>query len=400
MSEVGGLLLQFKVKNYRSIGDEVVLDLTAGSGKEHSDFLIELKKGINILPIISMYGGNASGKSNIINAMGSMIFDVKSSHSNGERDDTRINVNPFVFNDKLKNEPTELEMFFTVGKHEYQYGYKTTTNKIYEEWLYRRTLSIRATKEEVIFEREGNKVVFGNKYLKSSSLLNRLKERNLALSVLGAWNASKMFSDIFEWFNENLHFHVNNIDYGSVKTYFERFDGLKDSFVKFLQEFDPLIKDLAWREATDVDGKVRMIPFSKRDKGEFHFANESEGTQRLLRIYTIFYIALNEMRSTLVYDELDAHLHPLMLRRIVSMFHNKEINKMGSQLIFTSHNLILLDNRELRRDEIWFVEKDERGFTNAYAMDSFKGRSDLDYLKNYLSGRFGAIPFAIAGVQK
>jgi hypothetical protein len=203
-----------------------------------------------------------------------------------------------------------------------------------------------------------------------------------------------MFGDVFDWFNSGqlLRGEILGIDW--IRERFERIEGLKDSFCKLLQEFDPMIKGLEWRRSVNAEGLEVISPFSVRNEYQLHFSQESEGTQKLFKLYSHFYVALNLVRLNLIFDELDASLHPAMLRRIVQMFNNKEINKMGSQLIFTSHNLILLDNKELRRDQIWFTEKDDRGMTRAYGLDSFKMRSDLDYLKNYLAGRFGAVPFA------
>jgi len=151
-SEVNTMLLQFRVKNYRSIGDELTIDLTAGKGREHPGFLI-IENGVKILPVISLYGSNASGKTNIIQAIRDFFYDVLTSYKHSVEHGDFMNVIPFLYDESLRAEPTEIEAFFVLGKYQYQYGYKTKQKKIQEEWLYRRTLSTRDTVVRPIFER-------------------------------------------------------------------------------------------------------------------------------------------------------------------------------------------------------------------------------------------------------
>jgi len=401
-SEVSAMLLQFRVKNYRSIGDEMVIDLTAGKGREHGDSLI-VEKGVKVLPVISLYGNNASGKSTIINAMTSMFLNMAFSYVNGDRDYLRIV--PFLYNDQLKGAPTEVEIFFALNGKEYQYGYIATMNKIHEEWLYQRTLSVKDTKAVLIFEREDDDIKFAESSL--NILGDSIDQNNLVLSFLGNRHQKrpikglKIFADIIRWTKNNL-FHGDAFSSDeAVYAFYNEVDdgGIKNGLIDFLKDFDQCIEDITWELEIDVDGKKIHKMFSWHNGVKYPFEIESNGTQSLLRIYHIVFIALNMHRSTIIYDELEAHLHPLILRRIVRMFQDKEVNLMGSQLIFTTHNLIMLDNQEMRRDQVWFVEKDERGFTSAFSLDSFKPtkgevRSDMNYSKNYLAGRFGAIPYA------
>jgi len=406
LNEVSIMLLQFRVKNYFSIGDEITLDLTAGKGREHKDFVIE-KNGIKILPVISMYGGNASGKSNIINAIQDMFGNILASHTYGTN--KQFAATPFLYNEELSDESTECEIFFGLGIHEYQYGYKATSEKVYEEWLYYRRLSPNDTIVKTVFERSGDTIQFSGVYKNFERYNDLINENSLVLSVLGNRKLKqpskneKVFISIVEWAKGNIAYSITHMfKHDTLYELYYNSEKLKNSALKFLQEFDPSIEDIEVLVEKNEKGKPVYDVFTKHRGKLFPIYIESAGTQKLFELHASIATALQKKSLTLVYDELDSYLHPLILRRIVSMFHNKEINIMNSQLIFTSHNLTLLNRKELRRDEIWFVEKDENEYTTTYSLDSFKStkdevRADLDYGKHYLSGRFGAIPYAKAG---
>ena len=161
VSEVSIMLLQFRVKNYRSIGDEITIDFTAGSGRELSHFLIERNK-VKILPVVSLYGSNASGKSNIIEAMQQMFNNIRNSHTYDDKHGQLTT--PFLYEDSKSSEPTEYEMFFVIDKYEYQYGFIVAPGKVHEEWLYRKLLSVNETKQNPIFVRNGDEIQFAKAY--------------------------------------------------------------------------------------------------------------------------------------------------------------------------------------------------------------------------------------------
>jgi len=404
VSEVNAMLLQFRVKNYRSIGDEIIIDLTAGKGRELQNFCIEKNK-VKILPIISFYGNNASGKSNIIDAMLCMFESVMDSHRYNEK--YGLLTTPFFYDTTMRNTPTEFEVFFTIDRYEYQYGFATTSEKVHEEWLYRKMLSTNNTALKVIFEREHENIQFASSYKDFENLTGLIGEKNLALSFLAFQKnrKAKIFQNIHNWMqgvvaSSNVALRKEE-DYAE---FYEQFDYLKSAFLEFIHEFDPLLEDIKIVEEMNRDGEFQFRIITKHNGEWYPLDIESQGTQKLFSIFISLHISLKMAPTLFICDELDASIHPLILRRIVSMFHDKEQNKMGSQLIFTAHNTIMLDRHELRRDEIWFVEKDERGYTTTYSLDSFKSsdkqiRSDMSYGKHYLSGRFGAIPYANSGVN-
>jgi len=398
--EVNIMLLQFRVKNYRSIGDEVIIDLTAGSGRELSSFLIEKNK-VQILPVISMYGSNASGKSNIIEAMLGMFANIAESHRYDEKYGSLST--PFLYDNALRNAPTEFEIFFALDKYEYQYGFITTSDTVHEEWLHRKTLSVNNTKEYIIFEREGNKIEFDSGYQNFEKLTEIIGKKNLAISFLAQQKTetAKIFHDIYNWssniFSHSIGWHDDEL----CARLYKKHKPLKLAFLNFIHEFDSSLEDIDVIEEFNKDGESEYRAKVKHNNDWYPIDIESDGTSKLFNMFIVLYASFNfpKEQSVFVCDELDAFLHPLILRRIVSMFHDKEVNKTGAQLIFTSHNTILLDKHEMRRDEIWFVEKNKKGYTTAYSLDSFKStnrqiRSDMSYGKHYLSGRFGAIPYS------
>jgi len=399
VSEVIGMLLQFRVKNYRSIGDEITIDLTAGNGRELSTSLIEKNK-VTILPVISLYGSNASGKSNIIDAMLDMFANIIESHRYDEKHG--LLTTPFLYDTNLRNTPTEFEMFFTIEKHEYQYGFTCTPDRIHEEWLYKKLLSVNDTILHTIFERSGDRIEFSTKYKYFDKLIDLVGEKNLALSFLAHQKntKAKIFRDIYNWSGNVFFTSVSWHDDELCAEIYKKNEHLKNAFLDFIHDFDPLLEDIDIVDEVNKDGETKYRIKVMHSNNWYPLDIESAGTKKLFDIFIAIYASLETNgQSVFICDELDALLHPLILRRIVNMFHDKEVNKMGSQLIFTTHNTIVLDRHELRRDEIWFVEKNSKGFTTAYSLDSFKTtdkqmRADMSYGKHYLAGRFGAVPYA------
>lgn len=394
------MLLQFKVKNYRSIGGEAILDMTATTAREHSEFLLE-KKGVNILPVASIFGANASGKSNLLKALFDFRNIVVSSHETRDK----IPVTPFLF-DSLINEPTEFELFVTLDEKEYNYGFSATKEKIVEEWLSERTFSKRDTVWREIFYRNESGFECKPKILQHLNQFNDLIEKNmLVLSFLGRKKSpgTEVFKNVFNWFLKMLY--INSPDDLSQHEVYKQFvlsvykenaehlAKVKD----LIREFDPNIEDIKIISGKNADGNDVFEAFTCHNGNEYTINIESDGTRKVFYMFLKIAFTL-KYGGLLAIDELDCQLHPLLLRKIVRMFHDKDFNKNNAQLIFTSHNLIVLDNRELRRDEIWFMEKDEKGYTNLFSLSEFKTdsehvRSDLDFGKHYLAGRFGAVPF-------
>ena len=413
------MLLQFKFANYRSFADETVFNMTATPIREHKNSLIE-RNGVHVLPTAAIYGANASGKSSFFMAFDAMCSLVVGATGNGFSTLTRPkkHISKFMFEQKYNDKTTEYEVCVALYDHEYRYGFEHTDEKIICEYLYRRKLSKGKTVEKVIFERfDGNVTCNADTKLKKEIeyCADMLVESSLLLTDLGRRGKISEFVAIFAWFMYIASFHGLRTGFD-----FHRDDLLENFFGRIFNDDDSksvaLCKSIT-KLISEVDKGIVSIKSVKKDNGENFslfaehqysnraftapFSIESDGTKRLL-LLSYFIMSALESGICCFVDELDLKLHPLLLRKIVHMFKNKEINKYGAQLIFSAHNIINLDSSDLRRDEVWFVEKQQHKSTifSLYDFEDEGGgdiRSDLDYGKHYLLGRFGAIPFQDKG---
>ncbi|HBF64911.1 MAG TPA: hypothetical protein DDW34_03090 [Clostridium sp.] len=368
--EVKNMLLQFRVKNYRSIGDDVIIDMTATTNREHDDFLID-KNGVAILPVASIYGANASGKTNILDAMYEFRTWIASSHTFGVNIEkgSRLNKNaivPFLFDVNYTEKESEFEVYITSedGTKEYNYGFTIFKDIIQEEWLRERKLSRNETKWKDVFHRDGkNKIVicYDDKYEKLSTYNEFIEPRMLIISFLGNKNLGKItvFKEIVDWAKQSF-FERPDIIKSSLESTLFFYHELKDSAFKetkeFIKLFDPCIEDIQIEKTINSQNEDVYKAYTFHRGKKFDLEDESDGTIKMFLLFLDIYLVFR-LGGLLVVDELDARIHPLILRYIVQMFHSKEKNKKSGQLIFTTHNHLLLDKKEMRRDEIWFAEK-------------------------------------------
>ena len=396
------MLLRYKVKNYKSIADELVIDLTAGSIKEHQDSLITVNK-INVLPLAAIFGANASGKSNLLESLVQMKREVLT--SNGV-------FGNFYFDKQYRANPTEVEVciYSKELNKEIRYGFAKLGKEIVEEWMFSKTFSTTPNLEEkCIFYRQKNQKL--ETEVKDTKEINEIEYvasmvgvNELILTAIGKRKNSKYLS-VFGWFEclYALDFSEINVDFALYNQEFLQLlyenEEAKNDCAKVISKVDPAIKGFSIETELDDNMNEVYVVYSKHldENNELikvPFSTESCGTKKIFSMALFLIISL-QLGRVFVCDELDSKLHPLLLRYIVRMFSNKETNVGGGQLIFTSHNLVCLDSSDLRRDEIWFVEKNNQK-TNAFSLYDFKEesiRKDLDFGKHYLSGRFGAIPF-------
>lgn len=403
------MLLRFTFKNFKSFCDEAVLDLTASSITEHKDSLININNNA-ILPITAIFGANGSGKSNLFDALTAMCNEVNGYQL---KDDSHLFINPYFFDDKLKNSPSEFEVCIYSKNHnkEFRYGFSRTTKEVLEEWLFSKTFSkTPSVKEKCIFYRSYNSKIETD--LAKSNELEEIKfvssvttNDELIITNIGKRNKCK-YSFIYHWFTEYL-LSTNFSNLNETNSYKDqkllkllhddkKSLALVEDIIKLV---DPAILGLVIKKELDSKMNDYYVVYSKHRKEnngiiDVPFSSESCGTKKML---FLSFGLLNSLKSgkPCIIDELDSKLHPLLLRYIIKMFADKNINTGNGQLIFTSHNLICLDSSDLRRDEIWFVEKNNQKST-IFSLYDFKEetiRKDLDFGKHYLNGRFGAIPF-------
>ncbi|MFM7599937.1 MAG: AAA family ATPase [Pseudanabaena sp.] len=444
------MLIQFTIENFLSFRDEVTFSMVAvNSDSQHSEHLAqhEAGEGRSVLPIAAIYGANAAGKSNLIKA----IAFAQNLVLEGTRSNQTIAINAFKLGDRSKNS-SKFEFIFTYKGSQYSYGFTLNREQILEEWLYgipqgkkkeimyfERFTSIQdsnATKTTIKFgsiikgktrkdEQNLNFIALGTR--PNQLFLTESIDRNLdALMPIYKWfhnvltvipadatfsglaiglDKDRSFTEFLGRFLQNAGTGIDSIAANVTEINFDDpkipkylrdklFEGLNNNLVETIQ--NPQGGDVLYF-SRNSEGQVKLIQLKTKHLSEdgnlidFSIDEESEGTQRLINIIPLLFLLSEEAEKVFFLDELDRRLHPLLSKHFVSTALN--CRSKNNQLIFTTHDTHLLDLELLRRDEIWFVEKDKYGKSDCYSLAEFKIRPDLKIEKGYLNARFGAIPF-------
>lgn len=397
------MLLQFKFKNYKCFYDETFIDLMATQEKRHIESTINVNDN-NILPVIAIHGANASGKSSALEALDFMFEFIKFSNRIDINSD--LPTNPFLFSKKSIKENSEYEVSICLDNNEYRYGFSLNKDKIDEEWLYtkRFALNTKAT-QKIIFERTNNRVSFGKKYSKYEKTwdlfgndINLNVNKLLVLSNVAIKEESGILRNLYDYickfdFRIESEFRKASIDILSKN------DSVYNKFQKIINEFDPCLLGIRITAIDTDEGKKYNISGVHKNIDDsstqtlIPLHRESNGTIRIFNIMPTILKNL-EIGGLLCIDEVDVKLHPLLFKKIVQMYMDKSINKNNAQLIYTAHSTFLFNNNDLRRDQLYLVDKDELGKSKLYSLSEFRNlRADSDYEKKYLSGQFGAIPY-------
>lgn len=402
------MLIEFSVKNFLSFKDKATLSMEKGNGDENIDNII-FNDITDLVKNAAIYGANASGKSNILKAFTCAILMIRNSNlmSVGEK---WSYIKPFLFDETSKNKPSEFEFTFITNNVKYKYFFSADQNRIYEE-----SLDVyNSQKPTNIFTRKDTNIYeFSNDKNKLASLAANNTENKLFLSTATTWNYEKT-KDAFLWFTKAIDTYdsFNKIMDKDLIDYSEN-EELKKFSLKLLKEADILIKNISVNyEEKEMEGTIAdmpIIPIVKKvdielehevvdEENNIHtyklnFKDESSGTKVLFAFAPFLKRAFEETKVIIV-DELEKSMHPKLVEFIVRLFNNKDINKVNSQLIFTTHATNLLNLEILRRDQIWFVEKNPlNGNSELYPLDSFSVRKDENIQKGYINGRYGAVPF-------
>ncbi len=415
------MLVNFKVKNFRSIKEEQLLSMVASSQKEFTDthtFLSTASKNLSLVKTAAIYGANAAGKSNILKALDTMKKIVRDSATKYQRGD-ELPVKTFLF-DKEVNEPTEFEINFIYEGVMYQYGFATTKERITEEWLiaYPKGRSQNWFARAYDEETKEYKWQFGDKLTGKKKLWKESTRSNALFLSTAVQLNSEQLQPVFDWFTNKLK--IASVDgwdpsFTMSKCLDEKY---KKNILRFLKTADMDIEDieievgefdlsnlpddmpieLKEKIAQDLKGKelIKGAKFYHLDnygkKVALDFNDESDGTQKLFSFIGPWIDSL-EKGNVLLIDEINDNFHPLMVKFLIEMFHNKDMNKSDAQLIFTTHETSVLNQDTFRRDQIWFCEKQNRA-TKLYPLTDFSPRKGVEDLeKGYLSGRYGALPF-------
>jgi len=423
------MLLEYNFKNFKSFKDLNTLSMIGvKSFKEHEPDNIINVNNDKILKTAVIYGNNASGKSNLVNGLQSMKEMVKSSFRDALLEkNTSFQIEKFLLNTESENSPSLFEVIFIHENVKYRYGFEIGNKAILKEWLY-----YTSSKETPLFVRDNNKFKINKTSFKEGiNLDKKTRENVLFLSLVAQFNG-KISNKIIEWFNKiNFisgihdmgyglytihklkndvkfnkwmslilnHLEISNITIEEVDYDEEEFENLinksKDKKLKnFIVALNKLkgdntkkIQISTWHKKYDNNNLlVDTIPFDF-DK------QESEGTKKFINLLGPWYDTLTNGKI-LVIDELDSRLHTQLTKNLIELFHKH--NNNSSQLIFTSHDVNLLDKDIFRRDQIWFVEKDQFGASQLYSLADFKAesvRKTSSFSKNYLNGKYGATSY-------
>ena len=418
------MLISFKVKNFRSFKHEQSFSMEAVPIKEHKDSLVS-KGSFNLLPLAVFYGANSSGKSNFVKAIKTMRAIIRRSVRLNEGDS--LLYDPFALDETSSKEPTLFEIKFLWNDVVYRYGFEYNKREIISEWLYEKGYG---KKENNLFLRSHDFIDISNERFPEGEGKNRMTNSNrLFLSLVGQLNGEKSNS-ILGWFSRcNILSGIDGDGYESftLKMFHDHLDG-SDEALQFFQTTQLGFTNFSVKRADLQKVDLEKIPLSLRAQFErdiesgvlvepltthnvykedgsvagvrvFHKDEmESEGTKKIIEMSGPIFDTLKNGK-TLIIDEMDAKLHPLLARNIVLLFMNPKVNMNGAQLIFATHDTSLLDLNLIRSDQVWFTEKDKVESTEVYSLIEFKGLEDSslgssrDIRKNYIQGRYGAIPF-------
>ena len=396
------MLCQFTVKNYKSIRDEITFDMQAAAISEHDNKIIKDIDGESFLPISAIYGPNGGGKSNVLEALHTLDSKVlrplcaTCDKADCDYKARKIPVEPFAFSEQAKNEPTEFELFFRTEKAEYRYILHMKKDEVVYESLDR--VKMDTGRRSALFRRDTEstelKGIFGK--LKISEDLSATLP---LISYLGiTYKKNEVVKDVLNWFEDAIDFLNYGNPYQEMRTAIAKSEDIKHLVLNMIKEMDLDIEDFRIEEK-DND---RIEIFTKHTvdgySAEITLSEESSGTRKLFGLLPFIAKSLI-YGTTLVIDELDAKIHPVLLQYVIKLFTDMSINKKGGQLIFTSHDLSTMNNELFRRDEIWFVAKGRGQNSGLYSLVEFKNdkgesiRKDAKYDKQYLEGKYGADPY-------
>lgn len=396
------MLCQFTVKNYKSIRDEVTFDMQAAAISEHKDRIIKDVNGELYLPVSAIYGPNGGGKSNVLEAINTLVAKIlRPIYATADTEghaflQKKIIVEPFAFLEEYRESPTEFELFFRTNSAEYRYILHVKRDVVIYESLDR--VKLETGRRSALFTRDENGVDLKGAFARLK-VSDDLSKTLAVLSYLGiAYKENAVVKDVLNWFE----FGIDFLNYGNpmqeLRMAVSTSEDVKHLMLDMIQEMDLDIVD--FRVEEKENDMIEVFTKHRVDdvETELELADESSGTKKLFGLLP-FIAASLITGTTLVIDELDAKIHPVLLRHIIMMFNNMEINTHKAQLIFTSHDLSTMNNDVFRRDEIWFVAKGKAQNSKLYSLVEFKDakggsvRNDEKYDKRYLEGRYGADPY-------
>lgn len=419
------MLIEFSVKNFRSIKERQTLSMVSANGGELRDTntMGVLDGKLTLLRSAAVYGPNASGKTNLIKALQTMRRLVLSSAQRQRGDDLRVI--PYLFDHAAQEQPCEFEVVFISDGVRYQYGFAATNKQILEEWLFAYPKGRSQTWIDRKFNQSTQKYEWGNtdKLTGTKQLWQEATRSNaLFLSTAIQLNNTQLQS-VFDWFKVKLK--IVGLDALGPRFTLEQCETSqsKQQIIDILQAADFNINDLEIEsEADEIEHLLEELPSVSRERVAERLKDANNVKVKKFRVRTVhlgsnqerFTIGMNdesdgtqkffafagpwldvlEKGYVLIVDELNDNLHPKLVKFLVQMFHNPKLNQQNAQLIFTTHETSILNQDVFRRDQVWFTEKDEYNATTLYPLSDFSVRKEAENLeKSYLQGRYGALPY-------
>ncbi len=419
------MLLDFTVGNFRSFYEKKTFSMEAQSLKEEPKENVAKELSYNVLKTMAFYGANSSGKSNLVKALLTMGLCVLYSVKLNKTD--TLPYEPFLLIDN-NDKPTVFEISFVKNNYYYRYGFSYTQTLIVEEWLFRKTSP--RSKEQVLFIRNEDGIAYEDKQFPEGVGLELKLNNNRLFLSLCAQLGGDISNQVITWFESGINVvsGLNNEEHRLFSQIFfhKKKSGSKKAldFFKAIQlGFDdistrerdiavpddapkalmPLLKSISTKKRIEIESIHSLYNVDGVACGSVIFpfyGKESAGTKKLFDISGPIFDTL-EGGYVLVIDELDAKMHPLISQQIISLFNNPKTNPNNAQLIFTTHDTHLLSTKMLRRDQIWFTEKNDVEQTDLYCLtdvvlpDGSMPRDDANLERNYIAGRYGAIPYIV-----
>jgi len=409
------MLIGFSVGNYKSFKETVTLSMVASSITEEEKELdennvFEINHKLNLLKSAAIYGANASGKSNLIAAINFMKWFVLNSSKETQVSEA-IYIEAFRLSTETEKEPSFFEIVFLLEGKTFRYGFEVNAREVVSEWLFQADDS----EEQMLFERDFDNYILDN-FPEGQGISDKTRSNALFLSVVAQFNG-KVSGKILLWFSKTLQLISGLQDTQYRKETLESFENEshRHDIIEFIKKLDLGITDIqitnkplpivsqktamfgfpyseikpavkTVHRKYDAEGKQSAIELFDIDK------YESEGTNKLFALAGLLLDTLRTGKILLI-DELDARLHPLITRELICLFNSNETNPHNAQLIFTTHDTNLLSSKTFRKDQIWFTEKDNKGATDLYSLVEYKVGKDASFERDYIIGKYGAIPF-------
>jgi uncharacterized protein len=415
------MLLEFSFSNYRSFKNPACFSMVAAKLVSRNRALDQsntftLGNSLKLLKSAAIYGANASGKSNLIRAIAFVRQFVLQSSKESLATEP-IEVESFKLSTQTEHLPSEFEVIFFTAGQKYRYGFTVDTERVHKEWLYHTPVR----REANLFTRDDNKFYVSGVFSEGKGLQSKTRANALFLSVVAQFNGP-ISETILRWF-QTLHVISGLDDFGyrgftikqiesdiskkEILEFIKHIDvGISDvqvrktdiDKVQFPKEMPKALKDLLLQEAAPITHVFSL--HNKYDSEglvisheQFDIENhESEGTKKALFLAGPLLDIINKSMILFI-DELDARLHPLITSFIIGIFNSNITNPHNAQLVFATHDTNLLSKECFRRDQIWFTEKDKYGSSNLYSLAEYKIRNDASFEKDYIAGKYGAIPF-------